>query len=264
MSERDLLKSLSEAAREDLRAARDEEPGWIARQRGETTPELEAREDDFARHMREALPPLDAARIDRFVTAAQRARGVEAEPPTMPAKAPAKVVDLATRRPATLGQSAGRRAIVVGGVLSLVAAAAAILLILRRPPPAELPLYAMNVLGRDREMRGGDAGPGSVTLSAGAWVRIELRPGTSTTTPVLARAWIVRATEQREVPVPALIAETGAVRLEGSREALFGDATGTWQLHVVVAPAGKVPISPHSAPPGGHVLRAEIDLPAGQ
>lgn len=268
MSDRDPIRALADLVREDEQRARAEEPAWIARAKGTPSAELEARDDDLARHMREATGPADDATIDRFTAAALAASGQGPARAAEPAPPRSSVVDLARAREGRRGGGW------VAGVAAALALAAGAILYLRTTPSGdgprgEMPTYALEVSGGDAPVRGDDAGPAAprTSIGRGAYVRIALRPERAVDRPVEAIAFLLRGGEGRTVSGTIDRAQTGAIRIEGAREALFGDATGPWDLVVFVGDAAALPRDPSAArdargagDPRRQVLVAPIEL----
>ncbi len=106
-----------------------------------------------------------------------------------------------------------------------------------------LPAYAMTVTSGDRDVRSAPLpAVEAPRLGAGTRLEISLRPATSARSPVAVRAFLVRDGRARVWDVPAAIAETGAVRVEGTREALFaGVPAGSWEMVFAVGAPGALP-----------------------
>ncbi len=234
MSDDDPIRALADLVREDERAASAEEPAWIARAKGEPRPDLDARDDDLARHLRAATGPADEATLDRFTAAALAARERSG------ASRVAPVVQLPRARAGT--ENKGRW---VAGAAAALALAAGAILLLRGAPSGDpaMPAYALTVSGGDAPVRGDDAGPAAprTPISAGAWVRVELRPERAVERSVDAAAYLLRRGDARLVAGKIERAESGAIRIEGPREAVFGDATGAWDLVVFGGDAASLP-----------------------
>jgi len=179
-----------------------------------------AREQERTEREEQAsLAPLSDAQIDRFTDAALRARA-------------GKVVAFPKSKRSPMN--------VVVAVAAALALAAGVALYMKSESTArELPRYAMTVGGGDQPVRG-DAGP-SFAIGRGARVTIDLRPETATSEPITAAAFLLRGNEGRALTSPIAVAPSGAVRIEGAREQVFGDATGAWDVVVFVGARAALP-----------------------
>lgn len=144
---------------------------------------------------------------------------------------------------------------VAGGAVSAVALAAALVLVFRTPS-VSLPPYAADVSGTDALVR---SSPGATTeVSPGAHVVLVARPEAAVTVPVYARAF-GGCGKESPLAVRVTVAPTGAARVEGSPEALFGaGAKGACTLAIALG-TDTVPDAPDAAP-GVVVVRARLDV----
>lgn len=171
--------------------------------------------EEEARLLEDAKRSLTDAQVDRFLDAAV--------PPT-------KVLPLKRRAPANVLVALGAAAAIAAGIAIYIQS---------RTTSAEPPRYAMVVTGGDQPVRG-DGGP-SNTISRGARVTIELRPDRAATEPIAAAAFLLREGDARTVTASVAVANTGAVRIDGARSELFGDAVGSWDLVVFVGAREALP-----------------------
>jgi hypothetical protein len=127
-----------------------------------------------------------------------------------------------------------------------IAAAVALFIRTRSPSASDLaiPMYSMTFEGADAPQRG----PEGPTLpeqrrvvSKGARVHVVLRPADTAPAGIGARAFVVRGTTARLVPVEPDVAPTGAVAFEAGDEQLFGDEHGDLELVIFVGGADALP-----------------------
>lgn len=216
----------------------EEDP--IFRALGEVAREEERKDEPIAAVSPEAL--------DRFTRAALGAVGG--------AQPPANVVRLPSRRSPIVIAAAAALALAAGVVLYVSSGT------------TTLPRYALVVNGEDHAVRGDDASPTSprITFSTGAWVRLDLKPDGATAASVDAVAYLLREGDARAVTAAIRRGDSGAIRLEGARETLFGDATGAYELVVFVGRPGDLPRTPDAARSARtaaalRVVAVPIDLP---
>ncbi|CAN94848.1 hypothetical protein sce4685 [Sorangium cellulosum So ce56] len=149
-------------------------------------------------------------------------------------------------------------------VAALAAAAALALLVLPRSPEP-LPAYALLTSAE----RGDPAAGPAVHLRSGGSLTMTLRPEAAVSGPVILRAALVR--EQRaalwDLPAGAAqIAPTGAVKIAGTREALFPDgAIGVYEIVLAVGRPEALPedadaIARAEPRDGVRVLRQQVIL----
>ena len=244
MSDAPTLEQLRNVALVD--AARTDE--LVARARARVP--AEGDEEAF---VREALGRADdAALFARLGVAADAPEAANVTP------LPARVTPLPGRAmplPARAEVRPPRRVLpfVAGGVVSAVALAAALVFALR-DPSSTLPAYTADVSGTDALVR---SSPGASTeVSPGAHVVLVARPEAPVTAPVYARAF-GGCGKEAPLAVRVTVAPTGAARVEGSPEALFG-AKGACTLAIALGTSA-VPNGPDPAP-GVVVVRARFDV----
>jgi hypothetical protein len=107
-----------------------------------------------------------------------------------------------------------------------------------------LPGYRLTVHGGTTEWRASGDRPTADRIEARADGALEIlvRPETPVARPLEARAFALGDGAQRDLPVE--ISSQGVARVAGPVEALFGAAApSTWQVVVVIGPAGDVPRS---------------------
>jgi hypothetical protein len=261
MTEDPLLKALTEAARADDPLT---DPRWeglahgtLSSEDAAALAELAARSDTH-RQAFEAFRPLGADARGRI--AAKLLEGIQARPrPAEGRPEPAAVVVPFPRRQRWLWVVAA--AAVLGGAVWLAPPGA--------PGGGALPAYAMTVTSGDRDVRALTPTTEPPRLGAGGRLEIGLRPATRARSPVAVVAFLVHDGRAQAWEVPAVIAETGAVRVEGTREALFaGVPAGQWEMVFAVGPPGALPSADEVASGREHasyrLLRQPILLlPAG-
>jgi len=250
----ELLDALAADAREDDEAlaerARESWAPWEAMAHGEG----DARGDDE----REALfAPADEATLDRFAEVAWQAmRGADDERPNADdhlARAVAK-----TERDAesegeveTAAEVVPIRRWVVGAIVA--AAAAALLFVVVPGGGAELPEYSIDVRGGDHAFRGDDVPDEVPTLSPGSRLALVLRPQQALQAAPEVRVFLVGEDGRRSAwDAPTEVDDAGAVRIAGTREALFGTRSGRWRVEVELRADADAP---------ARTLSAEVLLP---
>jgi hypothetical protein len=248
------LDVLRDIAREDA-AARADDDAWIRRAAGALSPEEEAEilaragSSEEAALLHRATAPVAADRMDELLARAERAAASAPEAPRD---------RVAAARRASPAPSRMRAVLMWSG--PILAAAALILWIRARAPEATaLPEYAVVVGGVDVQQRGvpSPALPSATApaserqaASAGAWLTIVARPAERVPVPVAVAAFVVRGAETRQVPILPRVSESGTVTLEGTREALFGDARGPVDLVVWIGPRASLPVTAGAAREG--------------
>ena len=248
------LDVLKDIAHEDA-AAREDDDAWIRRAAGALSPEEEAAlvvragSSEEAALLHRATAPLAADRMEELLARAERAA----------ASAPEVRRDgVAPARRSSTAPSRMRAVLMWSG--PILAAAALILWIRARTPEATaLPEYAVVVGGVDVAERGASsraepaaAAPPSErqAASAGARLTIVARPAQHVPVPVAVAVFAIRGAETREVPILPRVSESGTVTLEGTREALFGDARGPVDLVVWIGPRASLPVTAEAAREG--------------
>ncbi|MCC6554073.1 MAG: hypothetical protein IT372_13790 [Polyangiaceae bacterium] len=205
----------------------------------------------------DAFRPLDAAAEERIAARALDALGAEGAE-----AGEARKVDVGRggRLPAR------RRAI--GAVASALALAAGVALLLRLGGPDPVPDYGIAIAGGDSAVRQQTDPPeGIPRFGPGARVEVTLRPRAPVRGPVEARAFLVREGRAQPWRPPIEVAEGGAVRVAGTKEALFaGIPDGRWEIAIAVGRPGALPdeaaVATRAAGEGFRLLRREILLGA--
>ncbi|WP_438023404.1 hypothetical protein [Sorangium sp. So ce233] len=269
------LAALARTAREEDVAA---DPRWDELAAGTLPAEqqtaLRARSTAAPEALR-AFEPLNDAERDAI-----EAQVVAAMEKAVPAAkvAPAEAAPAASLRATAAAVPSRRRrvAVVLSAAASLAAVLAA-LVVLRPARGPALPAYALLLDGGEREERGGAPSPDAAPrLGPGSRVELILRPELPVHGPIAIRGALVqRGRVVRAWSPPAEISPDGAVRIAGTREAVFpGVPDGAWDIIVAVGRAEALealPADPAAAAareetaPGARVLRAQVVLsPAGQ
>lgn len=257
MSEDPVLKALADAARVDDPLA---DPRWERLAERTLSDDDEAALAELAgrseRHREafEAFRPLPADARGRI--AEKLLEGMKARPRRDPASAPA-VVALPARR---------RWAWVLAAAAAL--GAASWLTVVPRGEEGALPAYAMTVSGGEPGVRSLAPATQPLRLGAGSRLEIHLRPATTARGGIAVRAFLVRDGAARAWDVPTTVADSGAARIQGSREALFaGVPAGPWEIVIAVGRAAALPSADdvvaagaHPGSPGYRLLRHEIVL----
>ncbi|WP_437274371.1 hypothetical protein WME90_24290 [Sorangium sp. So ce375] len=135
--------------------------------------------------------------------------------------------------------------------VAALAAAAALALLVRPRSPEPLPPYALVTSAE----RGDPAAGPAVHLRAGGSLTMTLRPEEAVSGPVILRAALVYEQRAALWALPsgaAQISPTGAVRIAGTREALFPD--GAIGVYEIVLAVGRPEVLPEDA---GAIARAE-------
>ncbi|AKT42367.1 hypothetical protein [Chondromyces crocatus] len=248
MKDDELLRALSRAAREDDPLV---DPRWdeLAADRlsEEDREALEAlaRQDPEAQEALKAFAPLGedvrAATVERALAALTHSTGVDA-PEASKEEGPdsARVVRLQ-----------GRRRSLMTWVMaaSLAAAVAAVWGLGRFGTTAGVPLYELTVVGGEQSTRSAPRAPGEEPPQLGSGSRLELllRPAEPAHESVAVRAFLATRgaaslSEVRRWEPPVEISPEGAVRIAGTREALFPDLpAGEITVLLVVGAEGKLP-----------------------
>lgn len=304
MNDDDVLKELGRVARERDVAS---DPRWAALAENRLAPAdvaaLEAlaeRSPDHAAALA-AFRPLDEAACDRLASVARAAlerdgvRFSKANDANAAKEAREKAAETASeaavRAEPREGASPGTGARVVpirsrfGRAFALagsLAAAAAVVLALRSwgdrlasapSPIAEMPAYVLDVMGGDRLERGAPEATAedAVRLAPGSRLSIVLRPATAITDPIAARGFFVRDGRAEAWSPSFEFASGGAVRIAGTREALFGGAPdGDYEIVLVVGRPADLPATIDAAEASARdgsrsvqVLRRRIRLASG-
>jgi len=104
------------------------------------------------------------------------------------------------------------------------------------PMARELPAYHAEITGGDREQRGPAAPPaGPIRLRPRSRLEVVLRPATALAGPVAVESFLapegsIPAAALEPVSLPVAISPSGAVRVAGVVEELFGARRGRWRL----------------------------------
>lgn len=233
MSDDPILDELAKVAREDHARS-----GELERVHDGAPPD----DDEEAAFVRSVLA---AGNDDALVTAAMNALGSKSEPT---APAPADVA----RRERTIERQAGppdvkvgrprpERARVVAFIGGAVALAAGILLYVKQAERAiDLPGYEAILEGTDAPDR---ATPhASTKVSRGAGLTLVARPKKAVARRLEGAAFGACGGALKRLPARVEVAATGAARVDGTPESLFGaGASGTCTLAIVVAAEGRLP-----------------------
>jgi len=229
-----ILDELAKAAREDRARSED-----LVRDGGDV-----ARADDEE----EAFVRSVLAGGDDDALAAAAMNALQAKPqqdapapsPTLVRVEKTIVRTAAPREPKAL-RPQPERARVVAFLGAAVALAAGVLLYVKhaqREP--DLPGYEAVLEGTDAPDRA--APQASTKVSRGAGLSLVARPKEPVTTRLEGAAFGGCGGALVRLPAPVQIAPTGAARVAGTPESLFGaGASGACRLTVVVAPAGRLP-----------------------
>lgn len=132
-----------------------------------------------------------------------------------------------------------RRGLWLSAGIAGVAAAAALFL-LRPAPLGPLPVYESTFEGGQQAQRAESSASANqeepIVIPPEAHVSFTLRPQTSVSGPIVARAFVQRAGEVRWLRAIPAVSEQGAVRLAGSREQIFEAVPlGAWTLVLIAA-----------------------------
>ncbi len=176
-------------------------------------------------------PHVNAGLVDAIL--AQRAAEHGAQGGELP-RSQATVSDREARGAKNIPFRARRWARVA---VPVFAAAAAMTLVLWPSAPPPLPPYRLELSATALQQRG-DApaveGEIVVHLGAGDHVVVVLRPAARVEGPVAARAFWRGAGPAEVWSAPLEVADGGAVRLDGSGDALFGGRPGRWEIAIAV------------------------------
>jgi hypothetical protein len=188
-----------------------------------------------------AIPELSNDARDRLVQSLMSARmdaeaQGSAEPTREAAASMSSIADARAKR-----ECRPRRTIVFTTAGLLAAVAAAILWVRPSGESLSLPSYAVTAEGGAKDVRGIDAPEaGDPTVSAVQRVRdgseliVTLRPSTSVSGDVTARAFVTRDAELAEVHPRSRVAPSGAVQLVFAGADVIGSRRGRAILRVVV------------------------------
>ncbi|AUX45863.1 uncharacterized protein SOCE26_073590 [Sorangium cellulosum] len=209
-----------------------------------------------------AVAPAEQAAPAETAAPAQKVAPAEELAPASSPRAKVVVVPW-WRRPAF--------ALAAAGSLAAVLAA---LVVLRPARAPALPAYALALASGEGEERGAAPAPGAAPrLGPGSRVELILRPERPVQGPIAVRGALVQGGRARAWTPPVEISPDGAVRIAGTREAVFpGVPDGAWDIVLAVGRAEALPADPAAAAaardgtaPDAQLLRAQVVLaPAGQ
>ena len=241
MSDERILDELRKVAKDD--AARTGE--LVTRAREGT-----AADDDEEAFVRAALARADDERLLGLLGASAAPR--PSSKPMSASPRPLQAEPVLAARSRVPGRT---MALLAGGTASVVALAAAVLFLVR-VPDAALPAYEADVTGTDALARS-SAGT-STEVSPGARIVFIARPATPIGAPVYARAF-GGCGKESPLAVRVTVAPTGATRIEGSSETLFGASSRGACTLVLAMGTSTVPDSPEGAA-GVRLVRARFDV----
>jgi hypothetical protein len=270
MQDDPMLKALAKAAQE---ADPLGDPRWEALAEGrlsqseadalaaaaEASPEL--------KEIFEAFRPLDDAARARIADGVLA--GVKGDGAAPGARSEDEVPIAGAPPPVHRASPAGRRRPALAAAALVVALVASAFWISTRDE-GPLPAYAIVVTGQRDVRSATDAPRDAPRLGPGSRLEITLRPATAARGPVSARGFLVRAGRARPWDAPTVVAEGGAVRVHGTREALFpGIEDGPLELVLAVGRPDALPSADEvtaelngGRPPSGRhqLLRSPIVL----
>ncbi|WP_437935121.1 hypothetical protein [Sorangium sp. So ce341] len=259
------LAALARTAREEDIVA---DPRWDEVAAGKLSAEQRAAlrgRSAAAQEAFRAFEPLDGAERDAI-----EAQVVAALAGAAPVEKPAPAASLPTRAAAAPRR---RRGTLLLSAAAALAAALAALVVLRPARAPSLPAYALALEGGEWEERGAGRAPGAAPrLGPGSRVELILRPELPVHGPIAVRGALVQGVHARPWSPPVELSPDGAVRIAGTREAVFpGVPDGAWEIVLAVGRAEALPADPAAAAareetaPGAQLLRAQVVLsPPGQ